>query len=318
MQKLVIDQLFSYGGYYCDQTSWNYWDGCFRNVIWRFYCKNITREAVTFIVDEKRKKAYQETVFTINGEKVLFNLVEYFNAVPFDLIIIAVKGTALEEVIKEIKKCVDKNTIIISVLNGIDSEKVISEYYGREKVIYAVAQGMDAMKFGTSLKYTKEGQLLLGITDFKQKDKLDKLTSFFNQAKINYEVKGDILHSMWAKFMLNVGINQTCMAYNTNYSGALMPGEANDTLIAAMKEIIELSHYEGVDLTETDLKHYIEIIRTLAPLGLPSMAQDAKVRRYSEVEMFAGTVISLASKHKLKVPTNEFLYKRIRGIENSY
>ena len=146
MQKLVIDQLFSYGGYYCDQTSWNYWDGCFRNVIWRFYCKNITREAVTFIVDEKRKKAYQETVFTINGEKVLFNLVEYFNAVPFDLIIIAVKGTALEEAIKEIKKYVDKNTIIISVLNGIDSEKVISEYYGREKVIYAVAQGMDAMK----------------------------------------------------------------------------------------------------------------------------------------------------------------------------
>ena len=37
------------------------------------------------------------------------------------------------------------------------------------------------------------------------------------------------------------------MAYNTNYSGALMPGEANDTLIAAMKEIIELSHYEGVE-----------------------------------------------------------------------
>ena len=32
----------------------------------------------------------------------LFNLVEYFNAVPFDLIIIAVKGTALEEAIKEI------------------------------------------------------------------------------------------------------------------------------------------------------------------------------------------------------------------------
>ena len=68
-----------------------------------------------------------------------------------------------------------------------------------------------------------------------------------------------------------------------------MPGEANDTLIAAMKEIIELSHYEGVDLTETDLKQYIEIIRTLAPLGVQSMAQDAKVRRYSEVEMFAGT-----------------------------
>lgn len=45
------------------------------------------------------------------------------------------------------------------------------------------------MKFGTSLKYTKEGQLLLGITDFKQKDKLDKLTSFFDQAKLIMKLK---------------------------------------------------------------------------------------------------------------------------------
>ena len=90
---------------------------------------------MTFIVDEKRKKAYQETVFTINGEKVLFNLVEHFNAVPFDLIIIAVKGTALEEAIKEIKKCVDKNTIIISVLDVIGAGTVPIHSLRREKVI---------------------------------------------------------------------------------------------------------------------------------------------------------------------------------------
>ncbi|MFQ9889695.1 MAG: hypothetical protein ACLRWM_04410 [Streptococcus sp.] len=46
------------------------------------------------------------------------------------------------------------------------------------------------------------------------------------------------------------------------------------------------------------------------------MAQDAKVRRYSKVEMFAGTVLCI-SKHKLKVPTNEF-YIRNKGHENSY
>lgn len=280
--------------------------------------KNVGREVVSFIVDEKRKKVYQKTVFTINDKKVLFNLVEYPNATPFDLIIIAVKGTALEEAIKEIEKCVDKNTIIISVLNGISSEKVISESYGSEKVIYTVAQGMDVMKFGTSLKYTQEGQLLLGITDSKQKNKLNILTRFFDQAKINYEVKEDILHSMWAKFMLNVGINQICMAYNTNYREALLPGKANEMLIKAMEEVITLSHYEGIVLTKDDLNYYLDIIRTLDPLGLPSMAQDAKVHRYSEVEIFAGTVISLANKHKLKVPTNEFLYKRIKDIESKY
>ena len=119
--------------------------------------------------------------------------------------------------------------------------------------------------------------------------------------------------------MLNVGVNQTCMAYETSYGGALREGsEANETMLAAMREVIALANAEGIHLTETDLDEYIAILRTLSPEGMPSMRQDGVSRRPSEVEMFAGTVIPMAAGQGIPVPGNTFLYVKIKKIEASY
>lgn len=64
--------------------------------------------------------------------------------------------------------------------------------------------------------------------------------------------------------------------------------------------------------------YYINLIKTLSPEGVPSMRQDGIARRYSEVEMFSGTVRRLAEKHGLKVPVNDMLYKKIKEMEASY
>lgn len=273
---------------------------------------------VDYIMDSERLKRNQEKSFSINGKVISCNMVDGNLATPYDLIIVAVKAPALQSALKVMENAVDNDTTIISVLNGITSEKIIGERYDEEQVLYAIAQGMDAVKLQNDLTYSTRGHLLIGIKDKSQEDRLKKLASFFDQCKIDYFVKEDILHHLWAKFMLNVGINQTCMVYNTNYGGALLPGKAHETLIKAMQEVIDLSSYEGIDLSEKDLKFYLDLLATLDPNGLPSMAQDAKNKRYSEVELFSGTVIKLASKHRLDVPINRFLYQRIKEIESEY
>lgn len=102
--------------------------------------------------------------------------------------------------------------------------------------------------------------------------------------------------------MLNVGINQTCMAFETDYAGCLAPGQAHDTFISAMKEVIRIADAEGVNLTEDAIGEYIEIVRSLKPDSIPSMRQDSLQKRRTEVDMFAGTVIRIAEKHGISVP----------------
>lgn len=280
--------------------------------------KHIGMEAVDYIMEDRRLKKYENQLFYCNDEEIKFKLTRDSEAEPADLLIVAVKYTGLEEALKSMKRCIGPDTIILSVLNGISSEKVIGTHYGMDKVIYTIAQGMDAMKFDYKLQYTQMGKLHLGIVDEGQKDKLDRVITYFDKIELPYVVEEDILHRLWSKFMLNVGVNQTCMVYDTNYAGALAFGEPNRTMIAAMREVIAVANAEGIKLSETDLNQYIDIIGKLSPEGTPSMGQDRINRKQSEVELFAGTVIEMAKKYKIYVPTNEFLYRRVKEIEQEY
>ncbi|MFW6676558.1 ketopantoate reductase family protein [Lacrimispora sp. AGF001] len=275
-------------------------------------------DSVYFLADQKRIERYQKMTFTINGTPWSFPMKAPENACPADLIIIAVKYNALPSALDIMASSVGPDTTIISVMNGIDSEAIAGKCYGDEKVLYCIAQGMDAMKFGTDLTYTRSGELCLGTRIKGQENRLDALTRYFDSARISYRTESDILKRLWGKFMLNVGINQTCLAYEANYAQALTPGTPYDTLVGAMREVILLSQKEGITLTEGDLEAYIELLKTLSPEGVPSMRQDGIAHRPSEVEMFSGTVRRLAAKHGLSVPVNDMLYKKIKDMESTY
>lgn len=274
---------------------------------------------VTFVLDESRMEKYKDTVFSINGEEKEFSMTSANDMKPVDLLLVALKYNGLKPAMEIMKPCVDEHTIIMSVMNGIDSEEILAEAFGKEHMIYTVAQGMDAMKFDNRLEYTKSGELRIGVTHEFQKKNLQAVCEYFDDIHMAYTAEEDILTRMWGKFMLNVGVNQTCLAYSTNYSGTLAEGtEENRIFLAAMREVIELANAYGIGLSEEDLEYYVAIIGTLSPTGVPSMRQDGIAKRYSEVEMFAGTVIRMAKEKGIKTPANELLYKKIKEIEAAY
>ena len=273
---------------------------------------------VQYVVDAERSIRYQNMEVTCNGEPFQFQLVKDTDAEPADLVLTAVKGTGLAAALNTMAGCVGPETVILSVLNGISSEEILGERFGKEKIIHTVAQGMDAMKFGNSLQYTQTGRLHIGLAPGECAKNLEAVKTFFDRTGVRYVEEPDILRRMWSKFMLNVGVNQTCMVYGTTYGGVLADGEPNRTMISAMREVIALAGAEGISLNEQDLNQYIDIIGTLSPEGTPSMGQDRINRKPSEVELFAGTVMRLAEKHGLYVPVNRFLLERVQEIEKEY
>ena len=275
--------------------------------------------AVRYVMDGARFEKYQGSQVVINGQPWNVPVAKAGETGPADLVIVAVKGTGLDAALDVMENCVGPDTIIISVLNGISSEEIIGQRYGCEKIIHCIAQGMDAMRFGSKLNYTKPGQLHIGLAEGELQENLDALVDFFQRAGVPYILEEDIMYRMWSKFMLNVGVNQTCMAFGTTFGGVLTEGtEENRTYLGAMREVIALAGAEGIHIGEKELKEYVDITRTLKPEGTPSMGQDRINRKYSEVELFAGTVIRMAEKHGIPVPMNQYLYKLVKEIEAEY
>ena len=274
---------------------------------------------ISFVMDKQRLEKYRGQEVLCNGRSQIFQMEESSQASPADLVIVAVKYGGLQSVIETIQNSVGENTVILSVMNGIISEEMLAARYGWDKVIYAIAEGMDAMKFGHRLRYSRMGKIVIGAARPGQKKQAEKAAGIFKGLGLPYEEVPDIMHRLWGKFMLNVGVNQVCMAYGTDYEGALgKHKEAHEDMLRAMREVIALGKAEGIPLTEKDMDYYIGLLEQLDPKGMPSMAQDRISRRLSEVEMFAGTVIPLGEKHGISTPVNRKLYEKILEIEKHY
>ena len=274
--------------------------------------------SVCFVMDEPRLERHRRDRYTINGRQENFEMIPYSQAKPADLVIVATKQTGLEEALGQMAPLVGPHTVLLSVMNGISSEEAIARHFGDENLVWCVAIGMDAMRQGTELRYTQKGRLQIGAVSPRQQPALEALREFFDRIGMPYSAEEDIRRAMWGKFLLNVGINQTCMVFETTYQGALETPEYFRVMSGAMQEVIALAEKEGVHLTQEDYQNYLAILRTLKPDGYPSMRQDALARRKSEVDLFAGTVVRLARKYGLAVPCNEFFLRRIREMEAAY
>jgi len=284
------------------------------------FTQKLPKENVRIIADEKRIQKYQSEGVFCNGERCEFHYVTPEEPVePADLLIFTVKFHGLEEAIRLAKHHVGENTIIISALNGIISEELIGQAYGFDHVLYCVAQGMDAVKVGNQLTYAHKGILVFGDKEpGVMSEKTKSLSEFFDSIEFPYQVDTNMNHRLWGKFMLNVGVNQTVAVYKGNYGTVQQEGEARNTMIAAMREVIAVSEKAGVPLSEEDLQYWLDVLSKLSPEGKPSMAQDVDAKRPSEVELFSGTVIQLGKKYGIDTPVNKMLYEKIKEMEAAY
>jgi len=271
------------------------------------------------IADEKRIKKYQSQGIFCNGKDCDFYYQTPADDEVADLILLTVKINGLEAAISDIRNHVGPDTLFMSLLNGITSEAIIGEAFGEEHLIWSVAQGMDTVKVGNQLIYTNPGIICFGNRNGDgPADKVNRVQAFFDQVGIAYQIDHQMDRKIWAKFMLNVGVNQVVSVFGENFGSVQKPDKSRELMIAAMAEVIPVARKEGIELTMADITYWLGVVDSLSPQGKPSMRQDVEARRPSEVELFSGTVNRLGEKHGIDTPVNRYLYEAIRALESTY
>lgn len=284
-------------------------------------------EGVFVVADEARVVAYRAEPTVFNGEVIQATYLTYDEAAaravekPFDVVLFAVKYGALAEAMEQSAPLIGADTAIISVLNGVTSEEVLSQRFGWDRVLLCVAQQMDARKVGATVTAGCVGVMALGVhdaSDAAQQENLARVTAWLTAIDQPFIVPDDIQHQLWGKLICNVGVNQACAVYDCCFDGIHAEGEAREAMIAAMYEVAAVARAVGVGLTDDDVAYWLNIIDHLNPEGLPSLRQDVLARRPTEVELFSGTINRLGREHGVPTPVNERFYAAIKAIEAAY
>lgn len=237
---------------------------------------------------------------------------------PSDLVMVAVKHHHLREALPDLKHRIGEKTTILSVMNGLDSEDMIGAMYGPEKVLYAVSVGIDALREGNTIVYTKQGKLFFGEAEnFELSEQVRRVQNVFDRAGIFYETPQDMLRILWWKFMINVGVNQSSAVLRAPFGVFQQSEDARALMEAAMREVMKLTKAANINLVEEDISNWYEFLFTLSPNGKTSMLQDLDAGRKTEVEIFAGKVVELGQTYGIPTPVNQTLLRIIKVLERA-
>ena len=276
------------------------------------------RERVYFLADENRTDRYRKQGIYCNGNRCDFN---YYSPGELKtapaLILIAVKFNQLEEAIATAREAAGEDTLFVSVLNGISSEELLTEEFGKERVLYCCVQGMDAVKEENHFSYTNTGMISIGNRKGEKDEKLDFVTGIFDEAGLAYEIPEDIMHKMWSKLMFNTGVNQAATVFDIPYGGLQKEGMARTMMREAMKETKRIAQYEDVFLTDEEIDGWFGLLDGLNPKGMPSMRQDMLAKRATELELFAGTIKRKGMEYGVQTPVNDYFYDGILLMERN-
>lgn len=277
--------------------------------------EKFTPQNLRVLVDEARLERYKKNPTVFNGRVLDFNyILPNDTSFKADLIIIATKFDGLNDVIKNIKNFVYDDTVILSLLNGVTSEKIIAKTYGREKLLYSYFIGHSAIRDGRNITHDDINTIVYGSENSNDFENVERIQDFFEQAGINYLIPDDIIHSLWLKYMLNVSANQTTAILRMNFGEMLENDKCMNFAINVMKEVQAIAKAEGVRNTESMINETIEHLHTMIPEGKTSMLQDVEAGRKTEVEMFAGTVIKLGKEFGIPTPYNKIIKEMIEII----
>ncbi|UCF90617.1 MAG: 2-dehydropantoate 2-reductase [Desulfobacterales bacterium] len=274
--------------------------------------------AVSFVARGERYRRLKQGALTINGKPYVVPVIHPDEVTePADLILVALKHHHLPEPLQDIKALVGDDTTMLSVMNGLESEEMIGSVCGMDKMVYAIAVGIDAVREGNRFTYASPGKIIFGAGPHAAGGhRLDRLRDALNRAGIPNAVPTDMMRMLWWKFMINVGINQASAVLRASYGVFQSSPDAQALMQALMQEVLALAQKIDIDLTPKDLDEWSNILSTLAPTGKTSMLQDIEAGRKTEVEIFAGKMVSMGAKHHVPTPVNETVLRIIKVIES--
>lgn len=271
-----------------------------------------------FVADGERFQRLQRQTLTVNGKPYTIPAVlpEEVRE-PADLVVVALKHHHLPEALPAIAASVGPETTILSVMNGLESERIIGSVCGMEKMVFAIAVGIDAVREGDRFVYARPGKIIFGeVPATGDGRRVVRLREALTRAAIPHETPADMMRIMWWKFMINVGINQASAVLRAPYGVFHSSSDARALMLLLMREVVALAGKVSIDLTEKDLEDWFAVLSTLAPGGKTSMLQDIEAGRKTEVEIFAGKVVALGAETGVATPVNQVILHIIKAMED--
>ncbi len=282
-------------------------------IIWGLAEKEGIRLGV--IAEGERAERLKRNGCTINGKTYRPEVWTPQEAAGVDFLEVSLKYGALPGAMESIKTIVGEHTIVMSLMNGVDSEELIGAQVGGEHLLPALIKVASHWE-GSGCCFDPEttvGIIFGERTAPYDSERVKAVVDLFAGTDIHYRVTDCIREEIWNKFRLNVCNNlpQAILGAGVGcYRDSVHMKAISDGL---RRELEAIAAAKGIDMNKTaDSSGRGSAVKSSARY---STLQDLDAGRHTEIEMFSGALIQMGKELGIPTPYNEYTYHMIKALE---
>ncbi len=270
---------------------------------------------VAFVARGKHLETMQREGLRVQDEKESFiihpnHLGEDLEGLGvFDLIILAVKSYSLDEALEMISENIDKHTILLPLLNGVDHDLEVLERYPEARVLNGCIYIFSNIKEeGHIKKYGGVFHLFYGSRS-EPKEQYVEIEKLFDATGLKHRLTDKIELETWRKYLLI-----SAYASMTSYYKAPLGVIARDhveELAQLLAEIKAVANAKGIALEDKNVQGVLERVQSVPFDSKTSMQLDFEAEKQAEVEALTGYIVREGQRLGIATPIMDKIYTQI-------
>ncbi|MBK7310081.1 MAG: 2-dehydropantoate 2-reductase [Sphingobacteriaceae bacterium] len=227
-----------------------------------------------------------------------------------NFIIICTKTYDLNSIIDQLKPCIDKNTIILPLLNGVDACEKIKTLLPLNTVLNGCVYIVSRLKEAGVIENSGNIETLYFGVDGTPGQELLAYETLFKQAGIEATLSQNISSVVWEKFIF-ISPTATATSYFNNCIGEIVADEQKLNIFKLLvEEVKQIALKKNIALSTDISEKTLTKLKKLPFETTSSLHSDIKSNKsQTELEALTGYVISEALKNSMSCPTYEMIYK---------
>jgi 2-dehydropantoate 2-reductase len=235
---------------------------------------------------------------------------------PCGLVIIATKAMHVAQAAEATKVLLGKNTLVLSIQNGLGGPDTAARVLGRERVLVGVVGGFGASMKGPGHAHHNGWELVrLGEFAGPVSPRLEKIAEVWRSGGFKVKCFDDIDQLVWEKLICNVCYSGTCAITERTIIEVIEDPDVWKVASGCAKEAFAVAKARGVRLEIADCVEYVRAFGVKIPNARPSMLLDHMAGRASEIDAINGAIPPAAEAMGATAPYNEVISGLVRGKE---
>jgi 2-dehydropantoate 2-reductase len=244
------------------------------------------------------------------------------NIGTMDAVILMVKCTQTENIMPTVMPCIGKETVVISLQNGLLNEEILSRFVEKERLILGFGKiGTELPEPGVCVAKPESGTAMY-FGPAKESELSRKvgreLEKCFIAGGCNASYEVNIKDYIWRKAVSNCGYNAVSAVLRLPVGPILRSEQGNSIVQQVWKECSQVAEAMGVPGIWAEMEQERERLLVGFADYYSSMAQDVLHQRQTEIEHMNGAIVRFGKEHGIATPVNELLTNMVITIQKNY